>query len=154
MNQPDLSAAPLRRADSEMENLAEKIALTAREMSAEIDRDRRLPDELVARLGEAGLLRATMPREVQAAELASDRRCGVPKRWRAAMLQRDGACRSRSPARCWSPIYRRPVATKCSVPGEVSPRVCGHREVRRSRSTAVLWCPGAGRSAAGSTTRT
>ncbi len=70
MNQPDLSAAPLRRADSEMENLAEKIALTAREMSAEIDRDRRLPDELVARLGEAGLLRATMPREVQAAELA------------------------------------------------------------------------------------
>jgi indole-3-acetate monooxygenase len=55
---------------SDTESLAEKIALTAREMSAEIDRDRRLPDELVARLREAGLLRATMPREVEALELA------------------------------------------------------------------------------------
>ena len=55
---------------SDTETLAEKIALTAREMSAEIDRDRRLPDELVARLREAGLLRATMPREVEALELA------------------------------------------------------------------------------------
>lgn len=55
---------------TEIENLAEKIALSAREMSAEIDRDRRLPDELVTRLREAGLLRATMPREVEALELA------------------------------------------------------------------------------------
>jgi alkylation response protein AidB-like acyl-CoA dehydrogenase len=39
-------------------------------MSAEIDRDRRLPDELVALLLAAGLLRAGMPREVQAPELA------------------------------------------------------------------------------------
>jgi alkylation response protein AidB-like acyl-CoA dehydrogenase len=58
MNQPDLNA------------LAEKIALSAREMSADIDRERRLPDELVARLRESGLLRATMPREVDALELA------------------------------------------------------------------------------------
>ena len=63
MNQPD-------RSDIEIENLAEKIAFSAREMSAEIDRDRRLPDELVALLREAGLLRAGMPREVQAPELA------------------------------------------------------------------------------------
>src|SRR5258708_35095956 len=63
MKQPD-------RSDVEIEMLAEKIALSAREMSAEIDRDRRLPDELVARLREAGLLRATMPREVEALELA------------------------------------------------------------------------------------
>lgn len=58
MNQPDLTA------------LAEKIALSARQMSAEIDRDRRLPDELVTQLREAGFLRATMPREVEALELA------------------------------------------------------------------------------------
>ena len=63
MNQPD-------RSEIEIENLAEKIAFSAREMSAEIDRDRRLPDELVALLREAGLLRAGMPREVQAPELA------------------------------------------------------------------------------------
>jgi alkylation response protein AidB-like acyl-CoA dehydrogenase len=56
--------------DAEIEILAEKIALSARGMSAEIDRDRRLPDELVTRLREAGLLRATMPREVEALELA------------------------------------------------------------------------------------
>src|SRR5580693_1118813 len=72
MNQPDLSATPRSRtkSDVEIEILAEKIALSAREMSAEIDRDRRLPDELVARLRDAGLLRATMPREVEALELA------------------------------------------------------------------------------------
>jgi indole-3-acetate monooxygenase len=58
------------QSDTEIETLAEKIALTAREMSAEIDRDRRLPDELVARLRKSGLLRATMPREVEALELA------------------------------------------------------------------------------------
>lgn len=60
----------MNRSDTEIENLAEKIAHSAREMSGEIDRDRRLPDELVAWLAEAGLLRATMPREVQALELA------------------------------------------------------------------------------------
>lgn len=55
---------------TEIEQLAEKIALSARGMSADIDRDRRLPDELVTRLYDAGLLRATMPREVEALELA------------------------------------------------------------------------------------
>lgn len=56
--------------DAEIENLAEKIALSARELSGQIDRDRRLPDELVTSLNAAGLLRATMPREVEALELA------------------------------------------------------------------------------------
>lgn len=52
------------------EVLAEKIALSARELASEIDRERRLPPELVARLNEAGMLRATMPREVDALELS------------------------------------------------------------------------------------
>ncbi|MDT5139741.1 MAG: indole-3-acetate monooxygenase [Mycobacterium sp.] len=60
----------MKHSDTEVEILAEKIALSAREMSVDIDRERRLPDELVARLNEAGLLRATMPREVDALELA------------------------------------------------------------------------------------
>lgn len=60
----------MKHSDTELEILAEKIALSAREMSVEIDRERRLPDELVARLNDAGLLRATMPREVDALELA------------------------------------------------------------------------------------
>src|SRR5260370_12535712 len=60
----------MNHSENELETLAEKIALSAREMSAEIGRDRRLPDELVTRLREAGLLRATMPREVEALELA------------------------------------------------------------------------------------
>jgi alkylation response protein AidB-like acyl-CoA dehydrogenase len=60
----------MNHSDTEIETLAEKIALSAREMSADIDRDRRLPDELLTRLREAGFLRATMPREVEALELA------------------------------------------------------------------------------------
>lgn len=66
MNQHTAAA----RGDTEIESLADKIGLEAREMSAEIDRERRLPDELVTRLREAGLLRATMPREADALELA------------------------------------------------------------------------------------
>ncbi|OBK30698.1 hydroxylase [Mycobacterium asiaticum] len=62
---------------TEIETLAEKLALTARDMWAAIDRERRLPPELVSRLNEAGLLRATMPREVDALELspATSLRC-------------------------------------------------------------------------------
>lgn len=59
----------MHQSDTEIESLAEKIALSARELSGQIDRDRRLPDELVSRLQESGLLRATMPREVGALEL-------------------------------------------------------------------------------------
>ncbi|BBX74419.1 acyl-CoA dehydrogenase family protein [Mycobacterium shinjukuense] len=70
MNQPDPIAAPPSTADSDVEIVAARIAVSAHELSAQIDRDRRLPDQLVARLREAGLLRATMPREVDALELA------------------------------------------------------------------------------------
>ena len=44
------------------EVLAEKIALSARDLAPEIDRERRLPPELVERLNEAGMLRATKKR--------------------------------------------------------------------------------------------
>lgn len=64
---------PVNQSETEIEILAEKIARWARARSAEIERDRRLPDELVTRLREAGLLRATMPREVAAPELAPGR---------------------------------------------------------------------------------
>lgn len=55
-------------ADS-IELLAEKVAQYARALSADIDNERRLPPELIARLNDLGLLRATMPREVGAPEL-------------------------------------------------------------------------------------
>ena len=57
MNQPDL------------ETVARQIAVTAGEMSAEIDGGRRLPDELVTLLGDSGLLRAGAPAEVRGLEL-------------------------------------------------------------------------------------
>jgi indole-3-acetate monooxygenase len=54
---------------SDLETVARQIAVTAREMSTEIDDDRRLPGELVALLGESGLLRAGAPAEVRGLEL-------------------------------------------------------------------------------------
>src|SRR5258705_12962768 len=68
MNQPDLTAAPPSSAN-EIDTVAGHIAVTAREMSAQIDDDRRLPEELVALLGESGLLRAGAPTEVRGLEL-------------------------------------------------------------------------------------
>lgn len=62
------------------EVLAEKIALSARDLAPEIDRERRLPPELVTRLNEAGMLRATMPREVDALELSPPTACGALRR--------------------------------------------------------------------------
>lgn len=53
----------------DFEVVAEEIALSAREVSAQTERERRLAPELVDRLNDAGLLRATMPREVDALEL-------------------------------------------------------------------------------------
>jgi len=72
---------------TDFEIVAEKIALSARELSAEIERERRLPGELVARLNEAGLLRATMPREVTAPELAP----GVSLRCAEAVARGDAS---------------------------------------------------------------
>ncbi|CAM3339604.1 hydroxylase [Mycobacterium intermedium] len=60
----------MNHSDTDIESVAAKIALSAGEMSAETDRERRLPDGLVDLLREAGLFRATMPIEVDALELA------------------------------------------------------------------------------------
>lgn len=68
MNQPDLTTAPSTSA-GDIETVARQIAVTAGEMSSEIDNDRRLPEELVAVLGESGLLRAGAPVEVRGLEL-------------------------------------------------------------------------------------
>jgi alkylation response protein AidB-like acyl-CoA dehydrogenase len=68
MNQPDLTTAPPSNAN-EIDAVARQIAVAAREMSTQIDDDRRLPDELVATLGESGLLRAGAPAEVRGLEL-------------------------------------------------------------------------------------
>jgi indole-3-acetate monooxygenase len=68
MNQPDLTTAPPSSA-SDIETVARQIAVTAGEMSSEIDDDRRLPEELVALLAESGLLRAGAPAEVRGLEL-------------------------------------------------------------------------------------
>ena len=68
MNQPDLTTARPHSAN-DIETVARQIAVAAREMSAEIDDDRRLPEELVALLGESGLLRAGAPAEVRGLEL-------------------------------------------------------------------------------------
>jgi alkylation response protein AidB-like acyl-CoA dehydrogenase len=68
MNQSDLTTAPPSGV-IDIEAIARQIAVTAGEMSGEIDDDRRLPDVLVALLGESGLLRAGAPAEVRGLEL-------------------------------------------------------------------------------------
>jgi alkylation response protein AidB-like acyl-CoA dehydrogenase len=68
MNQSDLTTAPPSSAN-DIEAVADHIAARAREMSSEIDKDRRLPAELVTLLGESGLLRAGAPSEVRGLEL-------------------------------------------------------------------------------------
>jgi alkylation response protein AidB-like acyl-CoA dehydrogenase len=52
------------------ESVAREIAALAGEASADIESHRRLPDNLVARLSEAGLLRAGAPVEAEGLELA------------------------------------------------------------------------------------
>lgn len=144
---------PVNQSETEIEILAEKIARWARARSAEIERDRRLPDELVTRLREAGLLRATMPREVAAPELAPGRalRC-------AEAVARGDA----SAGWCVDRDYQCPAGR---LPAGAQPRGnvrrgrgvaagCGRHVARPGPSTAVSWCPDAGRFAAGSTTRT
>jgi alkylation response protein AidB-like acyl-CoA dehydrogenase len=68
MNQPELTTAPPSSAN-EVYTVAGQIAVIAGEMSTQIDDDRRLPEELVAVLGESGLLRAGAPAEVRGLEL-------------------------------------------------------------------------------------
>jgi indole-3-acetate monooxygenase len=54
----------------EIEQLARELSGLARELAVETERERRLPDELVAALRDSGLLRGGAPIEVQGAELA------------------------------------------------------------------------------------
>jgi indole-3-acetate monooxygenase len=66
MNQPDLQPPST---SNDVKVSAEQIAVMAREMSDDIDDHCRLPDELVGRLGESGLLRAGAPTEARGLEL-------------------------------------------------------------------------------------
>jgi indole-3-acetate monooxygenase len=70
MNDTDLKGAPRRGAEGDVEGAAREIAAAAREASSEIESERRLPDGLVARLRDAGLLRGGAPAEVGGLELA------------------------------------------------------------------------------------
>ncbi len=68
MNETQLQSTPPR--GDEIEGVAREISAMARELAAEGERRRQLPDELVARLRDSGLLRAGAPLEVEALELA------------------------------------------------------------------------------------
>jgi alkylation response protein AidB-like acyl-CoA dehydrogenase len=63
MNETGLKSVPIER-------VALDISSTARELSAETERLRELPDEVVGLLRDSGLLRAGAPREVEGLELA------------------------------------------------------------------------------------
>ncbi|MEA2374306.1 MAG: indole-3-acetate monooxygenase [Thermoleophilaceae bacterium] len=56
--------------DDELEAVARDASALARELAAETERRRALPDQLVARLRDSGLLRAGAPLEVEGLELA------------------------------------------------------------------------------------
>src|SRR6059058_6713931 len=68
MNETQLQSVP-RRGD-EIETVAQDIASLARELSAETEGRRELPEELVGRLRDSGLLRGGAPFEVEGLELA------------------------------------------------------------------------------------
>ena len=68
MTEPRPQRAPPRENGIEAE--AQDISAIARELAVEIERERRLPDALLARLRESGLLRAGAPVEVAGLELA------------------------------------------------------------------------------------
>ena len=68
MSKTQLHAAPPH--GDEIEATAREISAMAGKLATETERRRRLPDELVARLRESGLLRAGAPREAEALELA------------------------------------------------------------------------------------
>ena len=68
MNETQLQSTPPR--GDEIEGVARDISAMARELAVEGERRRALPDELVARLRDSGLLRAGAPLEVEALELA------------------------------------------------------------------------------------
>lgn len=70
MNDLDLRTAHAHHDEMELERVAGDIAGLARELAVETEHGRRLPEELVTRLRDSGLLRAGAPREVRGLELA------------------------------------------------------------------------------------
>ncbi len=70
MNETQVQSAPPPGDEHAIEAVAQEIAAAAGGLAAEIERERRLPDELVARLRAAGLLRGGAPAEVGGLELA------------------------------------------------------------------------------------
>jgi indole-3-acetate monooxygenase len=68
MSETKLRSAPPR--GDEIEAVAREISAIAADLASETERQRQLPDELVARLRETGLLRAGAPREAEGLELA------------------------------------------------------------------------------------
>jgi alkylation response protein AidB-like acyl-CoA dehydrogenase len=67
MNETQLHAAPPR--GDEIEPIAQDIAALAAELATETERRRQLPDKLVTRLRDSGLLRAGAPLEAEGLEL-------------------------------------------------------------------------------------
>src|SRR5437016_920201 len=70
MNEIELQRTAARADVNEIERVAQEISALAREVAAQTDRERRLPDVLVAALTESGLLRGGAPLEVDGLELA------------------------------------------------------------------------------------
>ena len=68
MREPLLHPAPT--GDDEIQGVAREISALAGELAPETERERRLPDELVARLRASGLMLAGAPSEVGGLELA------------------------------------------------------------------------------------
>ncbi len=70
MNDQQLQRPPVNADPKEIERIAGEISSLARELAAETERARRLPDQLVTALRDSGLMRAGAPREVDGLELA------------------------------------------------------------------------------------
>jgi indole-3-acetate monooxygenase len=70
MNDTELPATTGPAEKNEIEQAARDISRLARKLAVDTDRARRLPEELVAALGDSGLMRAGAPVEVDGAELA------------------------------------------------------------------------------------
>src|SRR6478672_1660307 len=153
MNQPNLTTAPPSSA-KDIDTVARQIAAAAREMSSEIDNDRRLPDELVALLGDSGLLRAGAPAEVRGLELPP----AVALRCAEAVARGNasaGWCLSIAIASSLLVAYL-PVSSRDALFGDGRgvAAASGRPAAPAGQWTAASWCPVAGRSAAESHTRT
>jgi alkylation response protein AidB-like acyl-CoA dehydrogenase len=70
MNETQLPTDSTSTDSGGIEQVARRLSGLARELAAETERGRRLPDELVAALRDGGLLRGGAPIEVEGAELA------------------------------------------------------------------------------------